>query len=137
MPLDKLNIDGVSNNNGTSGISPTQAAAYHKLASLLLVTIKEATHSKNEKSSRSTFQATRDVQSNNTQFTDLYEVNEREILGMGRFGVVFGGTMRRNGVRVAIKKIQTAQCTEKERENIEQEAKYLLDLNHPGQFIFY
>ena len=62
-------------------------------------------------------------------------MNEKEILGMGRFGMVFGGIMRRNGVRVAIKKIQTTQCTQKDRENIEQEAAYLFQLNHPGSFI--
>ena len=69
-------------------------------------------------------------------FADLYDMNEKEILGMGRFGMVFGGTMRRNGVRVAIKKIQTTQCSQKDRENIEQEAAYLFQLNHPGSCAF-
>jgi predicted Ser/Thr protein kinase len=76
----------------------------------------------------------RGTENDTKDFADLYDMNEKEILGMGRFGMVFGGTMRRNGVRVAIKKIQMTQCTQKDRENIEQEAAYLFQLNHPGLF---
>lgn len=78
----------------------------------------------------------RGTENDTKDFADLYDMNEKEILGMGRFGMVFGGTMRRNGVRVAIKKIQISQCTPKDRENIEQEATYLFQLNHPGWFHF-
>ena len=55
---------------------------------------------------------------------------------MGRFGLVFGGTMRRNGVRIAIKRISTAECSRKDRENIDREAAYLFRLNHPGSLCF-
>ena len=79
----------------------------------------------------------RGTENDSKDFADLYDMNEKEILGMGRFGMVFGGTMRRNGVRVAIKKILTNQCSQKDRENIEQEAAYLFQLNHPGlSFLF-
>lgn len=83
---------------------------------------------------RSSFKMVRGKENHSKDFSDLYEINEKDILGKGRFGIVFGGVMRRNGFRVAIKKIQTSQCTQKERENIEQEATFLFQLNHPGSF---
>lgn len=114
---------------------PSLAVIYQKLACLLLDTINEADQSKNDRKLRSSFKMVRRTGTENesNDFADLYDMNEKEILGMGRFGMVFGGTMRRNGVRVAIKKIQTAQCSAKDRENIEQEAAYLFQLNHPGR----
>ncbi|CAF2892141.1 unnamed protein product [Rotaria sp. Silwood2] len=122
--------------NGTSDIKsvapPSLAVIYQKLACLLLDTINEAVQSTNDRRMRSSFKMVRGPESDSKDFADLYDMNEKEILGMGRFGMVFGGTMRRNGVRVAIKKIQTAECSQKDRENIEQEAAYLFQLNHPG-----
>ncbi|CAF0802871.1 unnamed protein product [Adineta steineri] len=124
--------------NGTSDTKsvapPSLAIIYQKLACLLLDTINEAVQSTNDRKLRSSFKMVRKTGAENDSkdFADLYDMNEKEILGMGRFGMVFGGTMRRNGVRVAIKKIQTAQCSAKDRENIEQEAAYLFQLNHPG-----
>ncbi|CAF1540785.1 unnamed protein product [Rotaria magnacalcarata] len=122
--------------NGTSDTKsvapPPLAVIYQKLACLLLDTINEAVKSTNDGRMRSSFKIVRGPESDSKDFADLYDMNEKEILGMGRFGMVFGGTMRRNGVRVAIKKIQTAECSQKDRENIEQEAAYLFQLNHPG-----
>ena len=107
---------------------------YQKLASLLLETIHEAVKSTSDRKVRSSFKMVRGNENDSKDFADLYDMSEKDILGMGRFGMVFGGTMRRNGVRVAIKKIQTTQCSQKDRENIEQEAAYLFQLNHPGWF---
>jgi len=122
--------------NGTSDTKsvapPSLAVIYQKLACLLLDTINEAVQSTNDRKIRSSFKMVRGPENDSKDFADLYDMNEKEILGMGRFGMVFGGTMRRNGVRVAIKKIQTTQCSQKDRENIEQEAAYLFQLNHPG-----
>ncbi|CAF3334863.1 unnamed protein product [Rotaria socialis] len=122
--------------NGTSDtksvVPPPLAVIYQKLAYLLLDTINEAVKSTNDGRMRSSFKIVRGPESDSKDFADLYDMNEKEILGMGRFGMVFGGTMRRNGVRVAIKKIQTTECSQKDRENIEQEAAYLFQLNHPG-----
>jgi ribosomal protein L37AE/L43A len=115
-------------------MSAHQAVAYYKLACLLLETINEATQSKHDSKSRSSSKMVRGIDNHTKDFTDLYYMNEREILGMGRFGMVFGGTMRSNGVRVAIKRMQMSQCTSKDRENIEQEAAFLFQLNHPGWF---
>jgi hypothetical protein len=115
-----------------SGAPPSQAIVYQKLACLLLDTINEAVQSTTDRKARSSFKMVRGTENDTKDFSDLYDMNEKEILGMGRFGMVFGGTMRRNGVRVAIKKIQMTQCTQKDRENIEQEAAYLFQLNHPG-----
>ncbi|CAF3916414.1 unnamed protein product [Rotaria sp. Silwood1] len=115
-----------------SGAPPSQAVVYQKLACLLLDTINEAVQSTKDNKARSSFKMVRGTENDTKDFADLYDMNEKDILGMGRFGMVFGGTMRRNGVRVAIKKIQTTQCTQKDRENIEQEAAYLFQLNHPG-----
>jgi hypothetical protein len=125
--------------NGTSDTTksvapPSLAVIYQKLACLLLDTINEAVQSTNDRKIRSSFKMVRGTENDSKDFADLYDMNEKEILGMGRFGMVFGGTMRRNGVRVAIKKIQTTQCSQKDRENIEQEAAYLFQLNHPGLF---
>jgi hypothetical protein len=117
-----------------SGAPPAQAIVYQKLACLLLDTINEAVQSTKDRKARSSFKMVRGTENDTKDFADLYDMNEKEILGMGRFGMVFGGTMRRNGVRVAIKKIQMTQCTQKDRENIEQEAAYLFQLNHPGLF---
>ena len=97
-------------------------------------TINEAAQSSKDRKARSSFKMVRGTENDTKDFADLYDMNEKEILGMGRFGMVFGGTMRRNGVPVAIKKIQMTQCTQKDRENIEQEAAYLFQLNHPGSF---
>ena len=105
---------------------------YKKLACLLLETINEAAQSSKDRKARSSFKMVRGKENDTKDFADLYDMTEKEILGMGRFGMVFGGTMRRNGVPVAIKKIQMTQCTQKDRENIEQEAAYLFQLNHPG-----
>jgi hypothetical protein len=128
-----------SPNMATNGASDTKSVAppslaviYQKLACLLLDTINEAVQSTNDRKIRSSFKMVRGTENDSKDFADLYDMNEKEILGMGRFGMVFGGTMRRNGVRVAIKKIQTTQCSQKDRENIEQEAAYLFQLNHPG-----
>lgn len=107
---------------------------YEKLACLLLETIKEADRERMNGKPRSSFKMVRGKENHSKDFSDLYEINEKDILGKGRFGIVFGGVMRRNGFRVAIKKIQTSQCTQKERENIEQEATFLFQLNHPGSF---
>ena len=96
--------------------------------------IHEAARSSNDRKARSSFKMVRGNENSTKDFSDLYDMNEKEILGVGRFGMVFGGTMRRNGVRVAIKKIVTTQCTPKDRENIEQEAAYLFQLHHPGYF---
>lgn len=115
---------------------PSVAVIYQKLASLLLDTINEAVKSTNDRRIRSSFKIVRGTENDSKDFADLFEMNEKEILGRGRFGMVFGGTMRRNGVRVAIKKIQTAECSPKDRENIEQEAAYLFQLNHPGSVLF-
>ncbi len=125
--------------NGTSDTKsvapPSLAVIYQKLACLLLDTINEAVQSTNDRKVRSSFKMVRGTENDTKDFADLYDLNEKEILGMGRFGMVFGGTMRRNGVRVAIKKILTNQCSQKDRENIEQEAAYLFQLNHPGLLI--
>ncbi|CAF3278762.1 unnamed protein product [Rotaria sp. Silwood2] len=118
--------------NNISGSSPSQTVVYQKLACLLLDTINEAVKSTQDHNARSSFKMVRGSENDTKDFADLYDMNEKDILGMGRFGTVFGGTMRRNGVSVAIKKIQTAQCTQKDRENIEQEASFLFQLNHPG-----
>ncbi|CAF0822040.1 unnamed protein product [Adineta steineri] len=115
-----------------SGSPPPQAIVYQKLACLLLDTINEAVQSTTDRKVRSSFKIVRGNDGETKDFADLYDMNEKEILGMGRFGMVFGGTMRRNGVRIAIKKIQMTQCSQKDRENIEQEAAYLFQLNHPG-----
>ena len=112
---------------------PSLAVIYQKLACLLLDTINEAVQSTNDRRTRSSFKMVRGTENSSKDFADLYDMNEKEILGMGRFGMVFGGTMRRNCVRVAIKKIQMTQCSQKDRENIEQEAAYLFQLNHPGK----
>jgi predicted Ser/Thr protein kinase len=109
---------------------------YQKLASLLLDTINEAVKSSNDRKIRSSFKIVRGTENDTKDFADLYDMDEKDILGRGRFGMVFGGTMRRNGVRVAIKKIQTTKCSPKDRENIEQEAAYLFQLSHPGWFLF-
>ncbi|CAF1176144.1 unnamed protein product [Rotaria sordida] len=122
--------NGTSDNKSVA--PPLLVAIYQKLACLLLDTINEAVQSKNDRRMRSSFKMVRGPENDSKDFADLYDMNEKEILGMGRFGMVFGGTMRRNGVRVAIKKIQTAECSQKDRENIEQEAAYLFQLNHPG-----
>ncbi|CAF1488591.1 unnamed protein product [Adineta ricciae] len=121
-------------NEAKSVAPPSLAVIYQKLACLLLDTINEAVQSTTDRKLRSSFKMVRrtGTENDSNDFADLYDMNEKEILGMGRFGMVFGGTMRRNGVRVAIKKIQTAQCSAKDRENIEQEAAYLFQLNHPG-----
>jgi serine/threonine protein kinase len=129
--------------NGTSDTKsvapPSLAVIYQKLACTLLDTINEAVQSTTDRRLRSSFKMVRKTGTENdsNDFADLYDMNEKEILGMGRFGMVFGGTMRRNGVRVAIKKILTAQCSAKDRENIEQEATYLFQLNHPGLLDFF
>ena len=109
---------------------------FSKLACLLLDTINEAVQSTNAQRTRSSFKIVRGRDNDSKDFADLYNINEKDILGMGRFGMVVGGTMRRNGVRVAIKKIQTSECTKKDRENIEREAAYLFQLNHPGLLLF-
>ncbi|CAF4141154.1 unnamed protein product, partial [Rotaria sordida] len=119
-----------------SGSPPTQAVVYQNLACLLLDTINEAVQSTKDHKACSSFKIVRGTENDTKDFADLYDMNEKEILGMGRFSMVFGGTMRRNGVRVAIKKIQTTRCTQKDRENIEQEAAYLFQLNHPGVLKF-
>ncbi|CAF4539343.1 unnamed protein product [Rotaria sp. Silwood2] len=124
--------NGSQSVDNISGSSPSQAVVYQKLACLLLETINEAVQSTKDHKARSSFKIVRGSENDTKDFADLYDMNEKDILGMGRFGMVFGGTMRRNGVRVAIKKIQTTQCTQKDRENIEQEAAYLFQLNHPG-----
>lgn len=121
-------------NENKSVAPPSLAVIYQKLACLLLDTINEAVQSTNDRKIRSSFKMVRGIENDSKDFADLYDMNEKEILGMGRFGMVFGGTMRRNGVRVAIKKILTNQCSQKDRENIEQEAAYLFQLNHPGLF---
>ncbi|CAF0773576.1 unnamed protein product [Rotaria sordida] len=118
--------------DNASGVPPSQTVIYQKLACLLLDTINEAVQSTKDHKTRSSFKIVRGTDNDTKDFADLYDMNEREILGRGRFGIVFGGTMRRNGVRIAIKQIQTTQCTQKDRENIEQEAAYLFQLNHPG-----
>ena len=116
-----------------SGVPSSQVVVCQKLACLLLDTINEAAQSTKDRKARSSFKMVRGTENDTKDFSDLYDMNEKEILGMGRFGMVFGGTMRRNGVRVAIKKIQMTQCSQKDRENIEQEAAYLFQLNHTGQ----
>ncbi|CAF1002306.1 unnamed protein product [Didymodactylos carnosus] len=109
-----------------------QKNVYEKLANLLLDIINTAAQSvEHDRKARSSFKMVRSSD-HNKDFADLYDMNEKEILGVGRFGMVFGGIMKKNGVPVAIKKIQTLQCSQKDRENIEQEASYLFQLNHPG-----
>ncbi|CAF5029988.1 unnamed protein product, partial [Rotaria sp. Silwood1] len=115
-----------------SGPQTAQAVVYRRLACLLLDTINEAVQSTKDHKAHSSFKMVRGTENDTKDFADLYDMNEKDILGSGRFGMVFGGTMRRNGVRVAIKRIQTTQCTQKDRENIEREADYLFQLNHPG-----
>ncbi len=142
---DFLSANRIQTTNGTnnsasldniSGAPPSQAIVYQKLACLLLDTINEAVQSTKDRKVRSSFKMVRGIENDTKDFADLYDMNEKEILGMGRFGMVFGGTMRRNGVRIAIKKIQMTQTSQKDRENIEQEAAYLFQLNHPGLLIF-
>ncbi|CAF1487672.1 unnamed protein product [Rotaria magnacalcarata] len=125
-------FNGSQFRDSISGAPSSQVVVYQKLACLLLDTINEAVQSSKDHRARSSFKMVRGTENDTKDFADLYDMNEKEILGMGRFGMVFGGTMRKNGVRVAIKKIQTTQCTQKDRENIEQEAAYLFQLNHPG-----
>lgn len=125
-----IHTNGTPDNKSVA--PPPVAVIYHKLASLLLDTINEAVKSTNDRKIRSSFKIVRGTENDSKDFADLYDMNEKDILGRGRFGMVFGGTMRRNGVRVAIKKILTTECSPKDRENIEQEAAYLFQLNHPG-----
>ncbi|CAF0790711.1 unnamed protein product [Adineta ricciae] len=131
-PSSNSSTNGSAYLDNISGSPPSQAIVYQKLACLLLDAINEAVQSTNDRRARSSFKIVRGTDGETKDFADLYDMNEKEILGMGRFGMVFGGTMRRNGVRIAIKKIQMTQCSQKDRENIEQEAAYLFQLNHPG-----
>lgn len=117
-----------------TGASEKQALVYQQLASALIESINEVQQTNIAiQPLTPKFTIVRGSGNDNKAFSEIYEINEREILGMGRFGKVYGGAIRRNGVRVAIKRIQLSQCTTKDRENIEQEASYLFQLNHPGK----
>ncbi|CAF1494367.1 unnamed protein product, partial [Didymodactylos carnosus] len=110
-----------------------QKEAYEKLANLLLDIIDTAAQSvEKDTKIRSSFKVV-PSSDNNKDFFDLYDMNEKEILGIGRYGMVFGGTMKKNGVPVAIKRIQISHYNKKDRENIQQEAKYLFELRHPSK----
>ncbi|CAF1590765.1 unnamed protein product, partial [Didymodactylos carnosus] len=118
--------------NAATNTKTTSSTVYERVASLLLDIIKSTAHSvQNDTKMRSSFKINVCPSDNNKDFLDLYDMNEKEILGEGRFGRVFGGTMKKNGVPVAIKRIELLQCTEQDRQNIQQEASYLFQLNHP------
>ncbi|XP_052085401.1 uncharacterized protein LOC127723030 [Mytilus californianus] len=65
------------------------------------------------------------------------QYNHMNILGAGNFGVVFKGTLRKNGrdINVAIKTLKENSVNSKEE--IETEVKILEDLDHPNIVKFY